>query len=273
MLRAVPIALAALAVAVPARAGLVNVGGEGQLIIGAVAATGVGVSIGGQRRPAPLSWLLMALAGAAAGAVWAGIAGVLRTTLGANEAVTTLLHELHRQRHHAVPDLPAVEGPERRRAAAEPARSPTHAQLPKLFGSQLNLGVLIALAVVRARSGSLLRRTGLGLRAAGRRRQPEAGPARRPAGQRLLVSSMVVGGALAGLGGMLNFAGVEFQLRPDITAHLRLHRLPRQLPRPAQARSRWWSPRVLFSAIALERQRAAAHRTASTAASSTSCWR
>jgi general nucleoside transport system permease protein len=59
LLRAVPIALAALAVAVPARAGLINVGGEGQLIVGAVAATGAGLLIGG-RLPGPASWLLLA---------------------------------------------------------------------------------------------------------------------------------------------------------------------------------------------------------------------
>ena len=52
VLRAIPIGLAALAVAVPARAGLINVGGEGQLIMGAVAATGIGVAIA-RRFPAP----------------------------------------------------------------------------------------------------------------------------------------------------------------------------------------------------------------------------
>lgn len=120
LLQAVPIALAALAVAVPARAGLINVGGEGQLIVGAVAATGAGLLIGG-RLPGPASWLLLALAGAAAGAAWGGLAGALCTGFGANEAVTTLLAQLRRQRHHAVPDLPAVEGPQRLRSTAEQA--------------------------------------------------------------------------------------------------------------------------------------------------------
>ena len=72
VLRAVPIVLAALAVSVPARAGLVNVGGEGQLIMGAVAATGIGVL------PRQLRARLRRLdrdgdrPASAAGALWAG---------------------------------------------------------------------------------------------------------------------------------------------------------------------------------------------------------
>ena len=73
VLRAAPIALAGLAVVVPARAGLVNVGGEGQLIIGAVAAAGVALWL----TPVASPWLvmlLMVLAATVAGAAWAGIA-------------------------------------------------------------------------------------------------------------------------------------------------------------------------------------------------------
>src|SRR3954447_20897654 len=62
VLRSVPVAMAALAVAIPARAGLVNVGGEGQLIMGAVAATGTGVAIGAHV-PGVLSWVVMCVAG------------------------------------------------------------------------------------------------------------------------------------------------------------------------------------------------------------------
>jgi len=214
LLRAVPIALAALAVAVPARAGLGNVGGEGQLIMGAVAATGVGVAIG-NLVPGPLSWLLMALAGALTGAAWAGIAGLLRTSLGANEAVTTLLmnfvaNDVMLYLIYQPWKDPTGSGQPQSRPLASAAR------LPQLFGSQLDLGVLAAL-VLAGGVWWLLRRTGWGfaLRIVGGNR--EAG---RRAGlpvQRLLVSSMLVGGALAGLGGMLNLAGLEFQLRPDIT--------------------------------------------------------
>ena len=82
--------LAALAVAVPARAGLVNVGGEGQLVMGAVAAAGVALALDATL-PGAAMIVVMMLAAAAAGALWAGIAGVLRLTVRVNEAVTTLL--------------------------------------------------------------------------------------------------------------------------------------------------------------------------------------
>ena len=91
MLRAIPIALAALAVAVPARAGLINVGGEGQLILGAVAATGIGVAIGAPR-PGRRQLGAMCLGGAAAGAAWAvDLSASCAPGSGASEAVTTLL--------------------------------------------------------------------------------------------------------------------------------------------------------------------------------------
>ncbi len=214
VLRAVPIVLAALAVAVPARAGLVNVGGEGQLIIGAIAATGVGVSIGGSS-PGPVTWLLMGLAAAAAGAAWAGLAGLARTKLGVNEAVTTLLMNFVANDIMLYLLYQPWKDPN---GAGQPQSRPlpTHAQLPKLFGSQLNLGVVIAVAVV-ALVWFVLNRTGWGfaLRVVGG--NADAGHRAGLPVNRLLLSSIVAGGALAGLGGMLNFAGVELQLRPDIT--------------------------------------------------------
>ncbi len=214
LLRSVPIVLAALAVAIPARAGLVNVGGEGQLIVGAVAATGVGVAVG-HAVPGPLSWLLMALAGAAAGGLWAGISGILRTSLGANEAVTTLLlnfvaNDLMLYLIYQPWKDPNSSGqPQSRPLAAQ-------AQLPYILGHWLNLAMIVT-GVAAVGALLLLKRTGwgFGLRVVGG--NPEGG---RRAGlpvNRLLLSSMVVGGAFAGLGGMLNLAGTEFQLRPDIT--------------------------------------------------------
>lgn len=215
LLRSIPIALAALAVAVPARAGLVNVGGEGQLILGAVAATGVGLAVG-SRIPGPFSWLFMALAGAGAGAIWGGLAGVLRAKLSANESVTTLLlnfvaNDIMLYLIYQPWRDPNGTGQTQSRPLAE------RAVLPKVFGSQLNLGLIIAAAVALG-LWLLLSRSGWGfaLRVVGGN-QVAAARAGLPV-NRLFVTSMLVGGALAGLGGALNFAGVEAQLRPGITA-------------------------------------------------------
>ncbi len=119
VLRAVPIVLAALAVAVPARAGLVNVGGEGQLIIGAIAATGVGVSIGGSS-PGPVTWLLMGLGGRGGRRRVGGFGRPGPNQARRERSRDNAAHELRGQRHHAVPAVPAVERPQRRGTAAEP---------------------------------------------------------------------------------------------------------------------------------------------------------
>ncbi|HEY3941723.1 MAG TPA: ABC transporter permease [Acidimicrobiales bacterium] len=215
VLRAVPISLAALAVAIPARAGMVNVGGEGQLIMGAVAATGMGLLVSSSW-PGPLTWLAMAVAGAVVGGLWAGIAGALRTALNANEAVTTLLMNFlaNDVMLYLIYQPWKFSG-----GSGQPESKPLPggARLTQLFGSQLNLGVIVAVAVALV-VWVVLRHSGWGfaLRIVGG--NPEAA---RRAGlpvKQLLVSAMVAGGALAGLGGMLNFAGLEFQLRPDITA-------------------------------------------------------
>jgi ABC-type uncharacterized transport system permease subunit len=215
LLRSIPIALAALAVAVPARAGLVNVGGEGQLIVGGIAATVVGLKVG-SHVPGPLSWLAMAVMGALAGGVWGGLAGALRAWLGANESVTTLL--LNFIANDVM--LYLIYQPLRDPHGSGQTQSkplPSDAVLPKVFGSQLNLGLIVAavvaiglwLVLVRSDWGFALRVVGGNPVAAARAGLPV---------QRLIVSSMVVGGALAGLGGALNLAGVETQLRPGITA-------------------------------------------------------
>jgi general nucleoside transport system permease protein len=213
-LRAVPIGLAALAVAVPARAGLINVGGEGQLIIGAVAATGIGVKIG-PHVPGPVAWAAMCVGAALAGAAWALIAGVMRTSLGASEAVTTLLLNFIANDIMLYLIYQAWRDPE---SSGQPQSKPLvhSAQLPKIFGSQLNLGVPIALVVIGV-VWYLIMRTGWGfqLRVVGGNSE-----AARRSGLRvrsLLLTSMATGGALAGLGGGLNLAGVEGQLRPEIT--------------------------------------------------------
>lgn len=214
LLRAIPIGLAALAVTVPARAGLINVGGEGQLIMGAVAATGIGVGLGNSV-PGPLSWLLMCLGGMAAGGLWGAIAGVLRTALGASEAVTTLL--LNFIANDVMLYLIYQRWKDPNGSGQPQSRPLVHAaQLPRMFGTQLNIGLLVAAGTV-ALIWFLLQRTGWGfqLRVVGGNVE-----AARRAGLRvrtLMVTSMLAGGALAGLGGALNLAGVETQLRPDVT--------------------------------------------------------
>lgn len=89
--RSAPLILTALAVAVPARIGLVMIGGEGALVIGGFAAAAVAIPLVVGHAPPLLTWVVMAVTGMAVGAVWVGIAGFLRYARGVNETISSLL--------------------------------------------------------------------------------------------------------------------------------------------------------------------------------------
>jgi simple sugar transport system permease protein len=87
--RAAPLLLAALCVALPARLGLVVIGGEGAIVLGGVAAGAIGVWLAAM--PGALGIVIMAIAGLVAGAIWIGIIGALRYWRGVNETIASLL--------------------------------------------------------------------------------------------------------------------------------------------------------------------------------------
>ncbi|HEY6797236.1 MAG TPA: ABC transporter permease [Kineosporiaceae bacterium] len=217
LIKAGPFALTALAVVVPSRAGLVNVGGEGQLIAGGIAAAGVSLALG-STSPGGLTMILMIVAGIAAGAAWAGVAALLRLTVKVNEAVSTLLL------NYVALDLMLFliyqpwKDPH---GTGQPATPPVPdaAKLPVFTGSAVHVGLLlVALAVVAV--WAVFRWTAWGYRLAAVGGNPEAA---RRAGlpvTRLLLTAMIVGGALAGLGGAIHLAGVEYQLRPSFGSQL-----------------------------------------------------
>lgn len=213
LVKGTPLVLAALAVAVPARAGLVNVGGEGQLLMGGIAAAWVSrLSEGGW--PGGMALVLMAVAAAVAGAGWAAISGVLRVQVGINEAVTTLL--MNYVALNVMFFL--IYDPWKDAAGGGQPTSPAipvAERLPLIGSGSLTVHAGIALAV--AATGVIwwgLRSTrwGFKLQVVGGNAE-----AARRSGMRvalLLVSAMAVGGALAGLGGFAQLAGTEFKLRP-----------------------------------------------------------
>ena len=217
LVKGTPLILAALAVAVPARAGLVNVGGEGQLIIGGIAAAWVSrLSDGGW--PGGMTMVLMGLAAAVAGAAWASLSGFLRVAVGISEAVTTLLLNyvaLNLMFFLIYDPWKDAAGGGQPTSAAVPVAE----RLP-LVGSG-NLAVHAGIVVAVVATGViwwLLRSTRWGFRLAVTGGNAEAA---RRAGFRvalLLVSAMAVGGALAGLGGFAQLAGTEFKLRPGFLA-------------------------------------------------------
>ncbi|HSB71191.1 MAG TPA: ABC transporter permease [Candidatus Methylomirabilis sp.] len=87
--QAAPLMLTGLCTAIPARAGMLVIGGEGALVVGGVATALAGVMLAGL--PAPLGIPIVCLAGAGAGGLWIGAAGALRQWRGVNETIATLL--------------------------------------------------------------------------------------------------------------------------------------------------------------------------------------
>lgn len=215
LVKAAPLILAALAVAIPARAGLVNVGGEGQLIIGAVAAAGVFQFTDG-RLAGPVLIILMVIAGMVAGALWSGLAAFLRVSAEVNEAVSTLLLNFIALDLLLFLIYQPWKDPN---GTGQPASPPLQddAHLPLIGDTTVTIGIVIAV-ICAILVWVLLKFTRWGFKLAVAGGNPEAA---RRAGlpvNRLLMSSMLLGGSLAGLGGMIYYAGTEFQLRPGLLA-------------------------------------------------------
>jgi ABC-type uncharacterized transport system permease subunit len=217
LVRTAPYLLAALAVAVPARAGLVNVGGEGQIVIGCVAAAGA-ARVFDESAGGVITIIAMALAAMIAGGIWSGMAAGLRAALRIPEAITTLLLN-----YIAIDVMlyliydkwkdPAGTG----QPTSEPLSSSSQLPTISLGDGRTHVGILIALVAAVA-VWLVLRNTtwGFTLRVVGGNGEA-AKRAGLPVG-RLLISAMVVGGALAGLAGMVHFAGSEYKLRTGMTA-------------------------------------------------------
>ena len=215
LIRTAPLLMGALAVVVPARAGLINIGGQGQMVMGAIGAVGMSFSLDGSLPQVP-TLVLLGMAGAVAGAAWSAIPAVLRLTTSANEAITSLL--LNYVAGLVLSWLvferwkdPASLG----QAFSEELDS--HSRLPILWGERVHAGILLAVIAAFV-IWWLLRSTTWGFRLGVLGGNPEAA---RRAGFRvdgLAVGAMLVGGALAGVAGMVEVTGVEARLRPDMLA-------------------------------------------------------
>lgn len=89
--RAAPLILTALAVAIPARIGLVMIGGEGALVVGGFASAAIAIPLVTGKASPMVALIIMAIAGMIFGAMWVGIAGFLRYARGVNETISSLL--------------------------------------------------------------------------------------------------------------------------------------------------------------------------------------
>lgn len=145
VVRAVPLALVGLGASVALRGGVVNVGGEGQMAIGAVGAV-LAVQAFGSGAPGGVLWPAAAVAGAAAAAAWAVVPAVLQATRGVSEILSTLLlNFITVNLLLYLLELPVLADPDPYVITPQGAPIPGQAQLPILLGgTRLHAGVLVA---------------------------------------------------------------------------------------------------------------------------------
>ncbi|MEX2659972.1 MAG: ABC transporter permease [Acidimicrobiales bacterium] len=208
LLEATPLILTGLAVAFAFRAGLFNIGGDGQFLAGAMASVYVGFAFD---LPAALHLPLALVAGIASGALWGGIAGVLKARTGAHEVITTIMLNFVALR---LVDYALSTDRFRRPDRNDPISKNVleSARLPRFADDlRVHVGLALALAVAVGIWWVLFRSTiGFRVRAVG------ASPsAARYAGMAVggtWILSMLVAGGLAGMAGATTVLGVRYRL-------------------------------------------------------------
>lgn len=214
VVRAVPLILTGLAVALAFRAGVFNLGAEGQFLVGAAAAAATSIKLASLPGAAPL--VIALISGAVAGALWAAVAAELRRRFHVLEIISTIM--LNFIALYLVSFL--VRGP---------LQEPTHiypqtvslteaARLPIMVsGTRLHAGIIIAVAIAIILYW-VFRKTAVGFRV----RAAGAGPrAAQSAGlinvERLSWGVFLWSGAIAGLAGAIEVNGVTFALYENIS--------------------------------------------------------
>ncbi|MBE0636490.1 ABC transporter permease [Candidatus Bipolaricaulota bacterium] len=210
LVKACPLLFVALGICVSFRAGVFNIGGEGQLVTGALAAAAVAFAI-----PGWPTWLILVLslaAGTMAGAIWAGIAGWLKVRFNVSEILSTIMlnyiatlgmvYLLSGPMNDPAHALSGRFMPETARLAIE---------LPRLAPTRLHLGVAIAVVLAVLVYVFLWRTTiGYRIRVVGKSLRASEAAGINP--RRYMILAMVLSGALIGFGGAIELIGVQHRL-------------------------------------------------------------
>ncbi|MFW5330222.1 ABC transporter permease [Hydrogenophaga sp. ZJX-1] len=203
--RAAPLMLTALCVAIPARAGLTVIGGEGALVLGGLACAALAHAV--PLPPSLFGTVAICMAGAVAGGLWVALAGWLRQYRGINETISSLLLAyvaIGLFKH-------LVEGPLRDPASLNKPSTPALDEgllISTIAGSDVHWGLVIGVVVCLV-AGLWLRLTpsGFAVRVVGG--NPRAAQLVGLPATRLVVLACALGGAAAGLAGAIEVAAVH----------------------------------------------------------------
>jgi simple sugar transport system permease protein len=215
LVKATPLLLVGLGICISFRGDVINIGGEGQMIVGAVLATWIGLTF--TSLPGWLGITLAMLAGFLGGAIWGGIPGVLKAYFRVNEILSTvMMNAIAVQLMNFLLRGPMIDPSQAELASKIPqtARLLEIFRLPRLVPTRLHLGALIAV-ILAVLVYILLWRTTLGYRIRAVGQNPHAS---RYAGikvQRYIVLALLLSGAFSGLAGATQVFGVNYRMITD----------------------------------------------------------
>ena len=225
--RAIPLFLAGLAVSIGFRMGLFNIGVEGQYRLAAIMAAWVGSAV---VLPTPLHLLLIIIVAMAVGALWAGIAGVLKVTRGVSEVISTIMLNfiaiglasyLLTGPFRGTPEgsltiatedlpesgrIPGLNGVLGSLGIEQPRTELSGFLIPAIV-----IGIIMAIVVKRTRFGFDLRASGL---------NPTAATASGVKARSMVVKAMLISGGLAGLIGLPDLMGDTYHYGTEFTSGL-----------------------------------------------------
>ena len=218
LVKATPLLLVAIGICISFRGDVINIGGEGQMIIGAILATWVGLTF--TTLPGWVVITLAMLAGFLGGAIWGGIPGFLKAYFSVNEILSTvMMNAIAVQLMNFLLRGPMIDPAQAEVASQIPqtARLLEIFRLPRFIPTRLHFGALIAVGLA-VLVYILLWRTTLGYRIRAVGQNPHAS---RYAGikvPRYIVLALLFSGAFAGLAGAIQVYGVNYRMITDGSA-------------------------------------------------------
>jgi ABC-type uncharacterized transport system permease subunit len=218
LVKATPLLLVGLGICIAFRANVINIGGEGQMIIGGILATQVGLVF--TDLPGWIVILLAIFAGFVGGAIWGGVPGALKAYFNVNEILSTvMMNAIAIQVMNFMLRGPMIDPAQLEKASKIPqtARLLDAFHLPRLAPTRLHLGFLIAV-VLAILVYILLWRTTLGYRIRAVGQNPHASRYGGIRVRRRIVTALLLSGAFAGLAGAIQVYGVNYRMITDGSA-------------------------------------------------------